>query len=39
LRPKILAKVAIGDLTEGQGDVLLRQIEARLTELTAEAAS
>jgi hypothetical protein len=39
LRPKILAKVAVGDLTEGQGDVLLRQIEARLTELTAEAAS
>lgn len=39
LRPKILAKVAVGDLTEGQGDVLTRQIEARLQELTAEAAS
>lgn len=39
LRPKVLAKVAVGDLTEGQGDVLMRQIEARLQELTAEAAS
>jgi hypothetical protein len=39
LRPKILAKVAIGTLTEGQGEMLIRQIDARVASLTAEAAS